>query len=80
MTPASVVLAGRYRLEVPPSAAGQTVELKASASGLTPRTVQVKLVGTLTGHADIIASVAISPDGQTLVSGSYDKTIKVWGA
>ena len=39
---------GRYRLEVPPSAAGQTVELKASASGLTPRTVQVKLVGTLT--------------------------------
>lgn len=33
---------------------------------------------TLTGHSDQITSVAISPDGQTLVSGCADKTIKVW--
>ena len=33
---------------------------------------------TLTGHEDTVVSVAISPDGQTLVSGSQDKTIKVW--
>ena len=25
------------------------------------------------------SAVAISPDGQTIVSGSRDKTIKVWG-
>ena len=24
--------------------------------------------------------VAFSPDGKTIVSGSYDKTIKVWSA
>ena len=29
-------------------------------------------------HSDIIWSVAFSPDGTKIVSGSYDKTIKVW--
>jgi len=39
---------------------------------------QLTLLLTLTGHAEAVWSVAISPDGQTLVSGSSDKTIKVW--
>ena len=29
-------------------------------------------------HSDWIRSVAFSPDGTKIVSGSYDKTIKVW--
>ena len=33
---------------------------------------------TFCWHSDWVKSVAISPDGQTLVSGSRDKTIKVW--
>ncbi|MGB3420273.1 MAG: hypothetical protein WBA52_07530 [Dolichospermum sp.] len=33
---------------------------------------------TLTGHSESVISVAYSPDGQTLASGSYDKTIKLW--
>jgi len=30
---------------------------------------------TLTGHTDQVRSVAFSPDGQTLASGSQDNTI-----
>ncbi|MDB9444228.1 hypothetical protein PN497_23160 [Sphaerospermopsis kisseleviana CS-549] len=33
---------------------------------------------TLRGHSLRVDSVAYSPDGQTLASGSYDKTIKLW--
>ena len=29
-------------------------------------------------HSDFIRSVAFSPDGTKIVSGSRDKTIKVW--
>jgi WD40 repeat protein len=29
-------------------------------------------------HSMGVASVAFSPDGTKIVSGSYDKTIKVW--
>ncbi|WP_446342811.1 protein kinase domain-containing protein [Coleofasciculus sp. F4-SAH-05] len=39
---------------------------------------KVKLRRTLSGHTDEIRAIAISPDGKTLVSGSYDKTIKLW--
>ena len=33
---------------------------------------------TLTGHSSFINHLVISPDGQTLVSASADKTIKLW--
>jgi WD40 repeat protein len=33
---------------------------------------------TLTGHSKSVISVAYSPDGQTLASGSDDTTIKLW--
>ena len=37
-----------------------------------------KCVHTLTGHSNYVIGVAISSDNQTLVSCSYDKTIKLW--
>ncbi|NCR78281.1 MAG: protein kinase [Microcystis aeruginosa K13-06] len=36
------------------------------------------LYKTLTGHSDWVKSVAYSPDGRYLASGSDDKTIKIW--
>ena len=39
-----------------------------------------KELQTLTGHDDSVWSVAFSPDGQRIVSGSNDKTLKIWDA
>jgi WD40 repeat protein len=37
-----------------------------------------KLVRNFRGHKSIVTSVVFSPDGQRLVSGSRDTTVKVW--
>jgi WD40 repeat protein len=38
----------------------------------------VKLLRTLEGHKNVVFSVAFDPEGRTLVSGSHDKTVKLW--
>ena len=32
----------------------------------------------LTGHTKAVYSISYSSDGKHLVSGSYDKTVRVW--
>ena len=34
----------------------------------------------LMGHTDIVYSVAFSPDGTRIVSGSGDNTLRIWNA
>jgi WD40 repeat protein/serine/threonine protein kinase len=42
------------------------------------RVENISLANTLSGHLGQVYSLAISPDGYTLASGSLDNTIKLW--
>jgi serine/threonine protein kinase/WD40 repeat protein len=51
-----------------------------SASELSPTGLQPELVevAPLRGHADGVESVAVSPDGRRVLSGSSDRTMVLW--
>ena len=40
--------------------------------------IDLSLTVTLSGHTATVESIAISPDSKTIVSGSFDNTIKTW--
>ncbi|NEO54192.1 MAG: protein kinase [Okeania sp. SIO3B5] len=56
----------------------EEASVKTSTPNLISYTTNISEVRTLSGHNNWIRSIAISSDGQTVVSGSWDNTIKVW--
>jgi WD40 repeat protein len=73
----SVALTSRGRVSI--------IDLhQCAAYGSSDRSVSIwdlttnTLVAKLTGHSEAVTSVAFSADGTRLISGSRDKTIRVW--
>lgn len=56
--------------------------LLAAAGGIPGRRGEIAVRGgkIFAGHSDCIYALAVSPDGKTLATASYDKLIKLWDA
>ena len=59
---------------------GQNNVLPLLRSRLDPRPEPPLWLRSLEGHTDGVWAVAVSPDGRFIVSGSLDRTVKVWDA
>jgi len=57
---------------------------KYAISGLEDKTIKLWYVATgkeiqfIKGHKSTVSSVCYSPDGQNVLAGSCDQTIKLW--
>lgn len=63
---------------VPPTVAGTIIPVPQQQRVVPARAPTWRCVHTLVGHSQAVTSIAFSPDGATLASGSEDKTIEMW--
>ncbi len=77
----SLAVLGQTPRLAPPSVPSPDLKLIATAQGTQISIIDVqtqKVLCQIQGHTALIRTLAISPDGKTLVSGGNDKTIMFW--
>ena len=66
-------------MQVPPTPPEPSPSPNLSAPTLAAASLELK-AEKQDAHSNWVMSVAFSPDGKTIVSGSRDQTLKVWDA
>ncbi len=59
---------------------GDFPALAAAVSGALKAWANIRLLHVLKGHGNLVNSAAFSPDGSHIVTGSNDKTARIWDA